>query len=60
MYESKACRIGHVCLSVHLPARWTDVDEMDVLPLGTTHKLYFSVSTIGNTNMAGKQTCEVG
>jgi hypothetical protein len=33
---------------------------MDVIPLGTTVKSYFTFPTLGNTNMAGQQTCEVG
>jgi hypothetical protein len=33
---------------------------MDVIPLGSTLKSHFSVSTISNAKMADKRTCEVG
>jgi hypothetical protein len=38
--------------------RWTDLDE--IMPLGTTLKSYFQFPTIGDTNMADEQTCEMG
>jgi hypothetical protein len=59
-----AYRAGHVYLSAQLNSKtstqiWVKFG-MDIMPLGTTLKPYFSISTIGNTNMADEQTCEVG
>jgi hypothetical protein len=33
---------------------------MEIMPLGTTVKLYFLFSTIGTIIVANEQTCEVG
>jgi hypothetical protein len=32
---------------------------MDIVPLESTLKSYFSIPTIGNTRMADERTCEV-
>jgi hypothetical protein len=49
VHEVNAYRAVHVCLSIciiQLENRWTDLDEiwLDIMPLGTSVKSYFTVS----------------
>jgi hypothetical protein len=65
VHEMNAYRAGHVDLSVHmiqLENCWMDLDEIwyGSYTIGDYPSHTFQFSTIGNTNMVVKQTCEVG
>jgi hypothetical protein len=47
---------------IQLENGWTDLDEIwyGRMPLGLPQNRTFQLRTIGNTNMAEEQTCEVG